>query len=280
MRVAIIGAGSIGQRHARDAAALGHDVLRYDVLRERSDVATVAELWAWEPDAAVICTWPDSHVEWAFEAARRGCNLFVEKPLALSMEHIDKLRTFTRYQITHVACPLRYVDVLRELHADRARYDGATITAGYPLATVTPGYRTSYHASTGVLLDIGSHALDLLQWFFGPAYFQSCEWEYANRLGLPCDSYTAMTVVHSDGRRSDLSVDWLMRRRKWNVHMHGSGGVGDCDVPANIDSAYRAEMAAFLAACEAGVPADNPLDEAAGTLRTLLEARAWAEQSQ
>ncbi|MFA6305716.1 MAG: Gfo/Idh/MocA family oxidoreductase [Candidatus Gracilibacteria bacterium] len=276
MRVAIIGAGSIGQRHARDAAALGHDVLRYDVVRERSDVETVDELWAWRPEAAVICTWPDSHVGWGVEAAQHGCHLFVEKPLALDMADLGQLSLEAAGRTVHVACPLRYVAELRDMWKRRDRIEWALVDAGYHLPTVTPGYHTSYHASTGVLLDIGSHALDLLQWLFGPASVQECKHARSLTIDLTCDDYAVAKFSHANGRYSGMAVDWISAERHWFVETHGGGRVERCDVPANIDAAYRAEMAAFLAACEAGRPADNPLVEAAATLSTLLEAKRWA----
>lgn len=79
MRIAIIGGGSIGQRHARNAQQLGHDVDVYDSDRRKGD-----PLWLFRPsDAAMICTPASTHAEVAVNLLSLGYRgpLFVEKPI-------------------------------------------------------------------------------------------------------------------------------------------------------------------------------------------------------
>ncbi len=43
-------------------------------------------LAATKPDAVSINTWPDTHGEYAKMALNAGCHLFIEKPLAATVE--------------------------------------------------------------------------------------------------------------------------------------------------------------------------------------------------
>ena len=82
MKIAIVGLGSIGQRHTKDIIALGggHPLALYDIdpaaqarVGDMGEFVywaeTPAQLWAWQPHAVIICTPPDSHITWATAAA-------------------------------------------------------------------------------------------------------------------------------------------------------------------------------------------------------------------
>jgi hypothetical protein len=95
MRVAVIGRGSIGSRHAKNALELGHEVLSYDTapraqwVEEREHRASsLEEIVDYRPDAVMICTPASTHATVArqlLEGAYSG-PLFVEKPIATTRE--------------------------------------------------------------------------------------------------------------------------------------------------------------------------------------------------
>jgi predicted dehydrogenase len=77
MKVAVIGAGSIGQRHAANVASLGHEAL---VMPWRG--FTAGALRDLRPDAAVIATATQVRLELVALCADLGLPVYVEKPLA------------------------------------------------------------------------------------------------------------------------------------------------------------------------------------------------------
>jgi len=77
MRVAVIGAGSIGQRHAANLGILGHEA---HLMPWRG--FTVSALSALRPDAAVIATATQVRLELVSRCAGLGLPVYVEKPLA------------------------------------------------------------------------------------------------------------------------------------------------------------------------------------------------------
>ncbi len=95
MRVIVAGLGNMGLSHALAHRKLGSDIV---ALVNRSPVALPAELsgapflrsWdeglALKPDLAVIATYSGSHAAYACQALEQGAHVFVEKPLATTVE--------------------------------------------------------------------------------------------------------------------------------------------------------------------------------------------------
>jgi predicted dehydrogenase len=102
VRLAVVGAGSMGANHIRVAQQLPGvrlvAVVDQDLERARAVagsanvevVGTVAELTA-EVDAAVVAVPTNAHLPVATELAARGIHLLVEKPLAGSVEEAEAL---------------------------------------------------------------------------------------------------------------------------------------------------------------------------------------------
>src|SRR4051812_36646226 len=102
--VLIIGCGSIGERHLRcfqktgrcevSACESNEGLLRR--IGEQYGVATFssldAALAAKRPDALVICTPAPTHLSIARRGAEQGAALFIEKPLAVTMDEIEVTR--------------------------------------------------------------------------------------------------------------------------------------------------------------------------------------------
>src|SRR5262249_1989505 len=102
MRVLVVGGGSIGARHLRNARCLGLGPLAFvePSAERRQEVtadchspgfATLEEGLGWQPEIAVIATPTGVHVPQAIQAAKAGCHLLIEKPLSHAKEGIEAL---------------------------------------------------------------------------------------------------------------------------------------------------------------------------------------------
>lgn len=106
MKIMIAGLGSIGRRHFRNLLALGErDILLYRTHRstlpddELAGYPVETELeaaLAQQPEAVIISNPTALHLEVAIPAARTGCALMLEKPVAGSMERIPELESAVR----------------------------------------------------------------------------------------------------------------------------------------------------------------------------------------
>lgn len=104
VRIGLVGAGGVGERHARVLSGLP-DVAVVGVADPRPDRAeAVAHQWAAtafpdartlveavRPDALYVCVPPFAHGEPEAVAVRHGLPLFVEKPLAADLATAERV---------------------------------------------------------------------------------------------------------------------------------------------------------------------------------------------
>src|SRR5438309_1263907 len=165
-RTLIVGAGSIGTRHMknlRELAVTSLAVVDIDAARrkelDREGVPAFASLeqgLAWQPQAVFIATPTQFHIEQAIEAAKAGCDLFIEKPLSHSLARCTELVELAEKNalITLVGCNMRFhlgPFRIKGLLEDQAigRVLAARLQCGSYLPAWRPhqDYRTSYSAS-------------------------------------------------------------------------------------------------------------------------------------
>jgi predicted dehydrogenase len=189
--VLVVGVGSIGERHVRCFQATGRAIVwicdvntalcqtiadRYGVKHafDSYDAALAAR-----PDAIVIATPAHLHVPLAFNAARNGAHLLVEKPLSTRLERIDELiEEVARLRITAaVAYVYRCHPALAGMRdALRSSKFGKPVqliaTCGQHFPTHRPAYREIYyadrHTGGGAVQDALTHIIDAGQWLVGP----------------------------------------------------------------------------------------------------------------
>ena len=100
LKTLVVGCGNMGASHARAyrhidgfnlVALVDRDEARRNALGEELDVKARygdldEALSAVQPDVVAIATWPDTHAAIAKKALEAGAHVFVEKPVATSVE--------------------------------------------------------------------------------------------------------------------------------------------------------------------------------------------------
>jgi predicted dehydrogenase len=127
-------------------------------------------------DAVYIATPPDTHAEYALKVAAAGKPAYVEKPMARNAVECDQMvDAFQRARLPlYVAYYRRRLPrflTARDLMADGSlgRVTGVRYQYSAPRHRDDAGWRVQAEISGGGhFIDIGSHALDLLDYLFGP----------------------------------------------------------------------------------------------------------------
>ena len=128
-------------------------------------------------DAVYLATPPESHAEYALRVAAAGKPAYVEKPMARHARECDQMiQAFARAgQKLFVAYYRRRLPRF-VLAKELVSTDALGRVTGIRYHFTTPGHHDAggawrldaTKAGGGLLLDLGSHALDLLDFLFGP----------------------------------------------------------------------------------------------------------------
>lgn len=193
-RIAILGCGSIGMRHAKNLRNILGDEL--DLLAcDRSETRMRAMVdehgaTAWDPmsnhllpiDCILICTPPNTHQMFMQRAVDIGSHMFVEKPLAMSLTselvtvlgeaEAKGLQVMVGYQLRFNPGIL----TLKKTMSTEIVGKPVAIMAefGYSLPKWHPDedYRLLHYADTGIILE-ASHEIDYVRWLTGSKVIKS-----------------------------------------------------------------------------------------------------------
>lgn len=220
IQVGVLGVGHIGAVHLQSASAMdGVTVVaaadavpgnrqRAESLGAPKTYADYEELLVKENlDVALVALPPFLHAEATKRAADQDCNVFVEKPLARS---VDEAREMLEYADSvgiqvGVDHTLRYHPEMRRL---KEHYDGGGLGhvpfchlsransgpfESPPATEPVPGWQLDPElAGGGALMDLGIHLFDLLEWFFGGVEVRHAE--LAHELNLDYEDTAAITL--------------------------------------------------------------------------------------
>ena len=86
MKFVIVGLGSIGARHKKVLESLNHQV----VPCHRDDDLSLI-LKKNKPNGVLVCNPNNLHIKTGLEVIKNGYHLFMEKPLSLNLNGVEKL---------------------------------------------------------------------------------------------------------------------------------------------------------------------------------------------
>jgi len=290
MNVVVVGYGSIGKRRARILHELGCAVSVLETDMKKA-LTVLEDGFGWFvgaalPDAVIVCTPPDSHVNIATDSVLvRDCRaVFIEKPLSHNQDGLDQLQDAVAKHnvITMVACNLRFEPMISDLHSglfngNFGRRLSFRATFGQHLTDWQPGrdYRERYSSHEaqggGIILD-AIHEIDLAIWFMGPVIEVRAMSEHTGELETDTEDLAAIMLRHECGALSTLQLDCLQRGYHRSVRVVGMDGSEGFDYQPGPEM-YHAEMALFLDCVKNGVQPMNSLAQARHTLDVALLAK-------
>ena len=191
IRVLVIGAGSIGERHVRCFQQTGRaEVALCEINPQaRADVAERYRLThvyddldaalVDRTDAAVVCTPAHLHVPIAIQLAEAGRHLLIEKPLSTRMDGVDQLQSIVKERgltavVAYVYRSHPLLAAMRQaLHSDRfGRPVQIVYVGGQHFPYFRPGYRETYYTDRatggGAVQDALTHVINAAEWLVGP----------------------------------------------------------------------------------------------------------------
>lgn len=182
VRVLCVGAGHMGRSHAVAYQSIdGFEICGIVTRSEASGEALNRELGgdyprftdyrealaATKPDAVSISTYPDTHAEYALAALEAGCHVFIEKPLAETVEEAGKVVAKARecgkklvigYILRHHPSWIKFIEVAQTL--------GKPLVMRMNLNQQSSGANWKTHkslmSSISPIVDCGVHYVDVM----------------------------------------------------------------------------------------------------------------------
>ena len=322
MKFLVIGCGSIGKRHIRNLKALSiGEITANDVRRDRCEEVEEAygiktyldleEALEQKPDAVLIATPTNLHLPQALAASKRGCHLFIEKPLSHSLDGIDELLEIITQKklVSLVGCNMRFhpcVSLMKELldSGSIGKVVSARLQAGFYLPDWHPyeDYRKSYSANKslggGVILD-GIHEIDYIGWFLGEVRRVFCFADRFTDLEIDTEDMAEILLEFEIGTIAEVHLDYIQRTRGRSCQLIGDKGtmiwnqdersvklysaeikhwqVYPEGYNADINEGYIKEMLHFLRCIEEREQPINSIREAKRVLEIALAAKESAQ---
>jgi predicted dehydrogenase len=231
IRFGIIGAGAIAQGYAR-AFQTCDEAEVIAVADVRKDAATalaepfgcpafasyeeMAELS--DPEAVLICTPPASHPEICLPFISKKVNVLCEKPFAVNVA--DTMRVLEAARKNRVAITMaskfRYVpDVIEAKRiVDSGALGDIVLFENAFAARVDMSNRWNSDPAIsggGVLIDNGTHSLDLARFFLGPLA-EVLAIEGARRPGLDVEDTVSVFVRSKKGVIGRIDLSWTINK--------------------------------------------------------------------
>lgn len=233
-RAAILGCGSIGLRHIQNLRRLGiTDIIalrsqkghfkHLDPKLEVREVKNWDELINFQPDIALISNPTSHHLESARRLVPYVRGLFIEKPLAASLEGVHEflMQIKERKIVSFIGYNLQFhegIKTIRDL-LNNDKLGKPTFfqgQCGHWLPEWHPyeDYKNAYYARK----DLGGgatltliHEIQLAVELLGPAKAVSCFLSASELLPLEVDVASDLMLQHMEGAVSQIHLDFLQR---------------------------------------------------------------------
>ena len=236
MRYLIVGLGSIGKRHLRNIARIdpGAKVTIWHTYSQKKDnessnftnnrvVYSFEDAIDPKPDVALIATPASAHIPLAKKLAHVGMDLFIEKPLSLSLRGVDELLQIQKNckNIVMVGYNLRFhppLQILKSCIEDEmmGKIIGIRAEVGQYLPEWRPGsdYRLSVSARRelggGAVLEL-SHELDYIRWLAGEVISVTAQTGHLSDLEIDVEDTAEIILKHENGVLGSIHLDMVQR---------------------------------------------------------------------
>lgn len=213
-------------------------------------------------DAVYVATPPGAHLDGVDLAAAAGKPVYVEKPMARNTAECDRMIARCRDAgvplfVAYYRRALPRFERIRSLVADGAigRLTGVSYRQSFPLPANADPARGAWRldpadSGGGLLLDVGAHVLDLIDFITGPIPLETVQGHAAQRGGVGRVEDTVGALFRTaDGTPGTAHWDFVTSVREDRLEFTGTAGRVSAAVfnsePVRLETAGRTEEFAF-----------------------------------
>ena len=245
MKILISGLGSAGKRHAQNLIKLGFKNLifytknkslkKIKIFRKIKKFSSLDRALKEKPKIVFICNETNQHCKIAIKCAKRGCDLFLEKPLGNKITEVRKLKKIIKKKklISMVGYMLRFHPAIKKIkYYLEKKYIGKVYHVYSEWGEYLPNwhpnenYKKSYASRRnggGTSLTL-SHDIDLLRWFFGPIKKIAIEKIFKTSLKIKAESVSDYLIKFNSGMNAQIHLDYLQKDPTRYLKILGENG--------------------------------------------------------
>lgn len=317
MKILICGIGSIGRRHLKNLLSLGyrniilyrtgkHTIENDEPTSKLKTFNNLDEALCTNPDVAFITNPTSLHIQVALKAAKKGCHLFLEKPISHNMVGVYELKKITdeKNLVTFVGCHLRFHPLLTQIKeiVDSGKI-GKIFYARAEWSEYLPDWHTweDYSKGYSARKDLGGgaimtliHSIDLLYWMIGKASEVKSENGKLSNLNLDVEDIAEIIIKFKSGAIGNVHVDFIQKPYVNTLTLNGLNGKIFWDYHAKFmeitdregkkeiikdpdgfekNQMYIDELKHFLGCVKNKKKTINSLDQGIDTLNIALKAK-------
>lgn len=265
--IGVLGCGSIGLRHIRNAVSLGCAVAAFDPSADRlgmaQDIGAVSAPGRNELfdmcRIALIASPSGHHAEDLSSALGQGCHVLVEKPFTTSEPaalHGVLRRAEAAGLSVAAAMNMRFNPVVQAARDLLERVDfGRAVWARFQAGSFLPDWRPAQDyrhgyavgaAHGGAIFDF-VHELDLALFFLGNARLLAAAPHRSGLLELAAEDLADIVLLHTSGCQSTVHVDYVTRPRRRCFELAFEKGLVTGDLEAGSLRAWNADGSVLVA---------------------------------
>ncbi len=249
IRLLIVGTGSIGKRHIKNAISLGispHNIYAVDTQKKRlNEVKKLGLIKLFknfdhalkeEFDAAIICSPTSLHISQSIKLAKKKKHILIEKPLDASLKNSKKLLKLTKKNklTIMIAYIFRFSSAIKLIKKEilkksigKILYFRGEFSEYLPDWHPYEDYRSFYMANKkqggGSILD-QCHIMDLAHFLIGDFLSVKAINCKVSSLQINADDISEMIIKHKNGVISSIHTDIFGRSHKKMLEIKGEKG--------------------------------------------------------
>jgi len=263
VKLGIIGLGYIGQVHLRHSLKIknAHVLAVADLSKKALNKAKNAgvkktftnyEQLLKEPeiDAVIIALPTHLHLQCAKQAAEAKKHIFLEKPIARNVKEAKEILSTTKKNSVKlmIGYPLRFNKAFCNLKKELEKGTVGDVEIAHAAYISTGPFLHRAEAQTplpvpewwfhkeltggGALIDLGSHLINLLRWYFGE--ITSIKSHLGYRFNMDFEDSATCLAKFQSGTRAVINVGWFSQGYHLKIDLYGSvKTISAQDTPSN-----------------------------------------------
>jgi len=274
----VIGSGGIAQRRTIPEGIVNAEhaelVAVYDINQEVNKVVaikfnakaaqSIQDLLDSDIDAVYIASPVNLHLEQAIACAKQKKHVFCEKPLGMTVEEAEKMIAVCKQEGVLLGTGLMMRFLAQHQAALKLICEGKLGTPVYGRAQLSCWYppiegtwrQDPDVGGGGSLMDMGSHCIDLLEMFFGPAKSVNC---FINNSvhDYRSEDSAVVSLVFQNGALATVDSCFCIPDNSSKNILELYGSKGSILAKGTIGQGVSGEMIAYLEGDSAGYDASQ-----------------------